>query len=266
MVKIGKFAAHLVAGEQRLRGRGCRLESGERALNAFKQRGAHGVDVSACGVLVGSVGCQRFDDGQVGLPPGCQLLHELGLALLHAGVLGDVVGDGALVLEGEGEISVGDLCLCLCLSFSLPFDRLRANGILRMASGEAALTQAGVVLPEVAQGVHLAHRRAAVQVVAHVVRLGRRGVVYVAADIAVAVFGLDLGHRHAAGVRGYVVPRPLSMDDFVDVFGAQVVLGFAFAVFAVRVDEEHVLALLRPHFVQYQDAAHGAHQTGRWRV
>jgi hypothetical protein len=45
------------------------------------------------------------------------------------------------------------------------------------------------------------------------------------------------------------------VDDLVDVFGTQVVLGFAFAVFAVGVDEEHMVALCRPRLVEHQDAS-----------
>ena len=101
LVKVGKRTAHLVVGEQVL--------FGERALNAFEQRGAHRVNVAVGGVLIGGIGGQGFHDGQVGLPPGGQLLHELGLALLHGGVLGDVAGNAAFVLHDLGEVRVGDV-------------------------------------------------------------------------------------------------------------------------------------------------------------
>ena len=111
------------------------------------------------------------------------------------------------------------------------------------------------------QGIDLAHGHAAVQVGAHVVRLGWRGVVHVAADVAVVVFGLDFTDGHAAGVGGYGLPGAVGVHDFVDVFGAQVVLRFAFAVFAVGVDEEHaalvalgIEALSGTGLVEHQDA------------
>ena len=96
------------------------------------------------------------------------------------------------------------------------------------------------------------------QVGAHVVRLGRRGVVHVATDVAVVVLRHDLGHRHAASVGGNVLPRAVGVHDFVDVFRAQVVLRLAFAVFAVGVDEEHMLALGGAGLVEHQYAGRDA--------
>lgn len=108
-----------------------------------------------------------------------------------------------------------------------------------MTIDKAALAQAGVVLPEVFEDIDLADRHAAVQVGAHIVRLGRRGVVHIAPDVAVVFFRLDFADRHAARVGGNGLAGAAGMHDLVDIFGPQVVLCLAFAVFAVSVDEQY---------------------------
>ena len=116
------------------------------------------------------------------------------------------------------------------------------------------------------QGFDLGHGHAAVQVGAHVVRLGRRRVVHIAADVAVAVFGQDLGIRHAARVGRHVLPGAEHVHDLVDVFRPQVVLCLPFAVFAVGVDEQGVVARRAACLVQHQDAGRDAgavEQVGR---
>ena len=110
-------------------------------------------------------------------------------------------------------------------------------------------------MPVVGQRIHLGHGHTAVQVGAHVVRFGGRGIVHITADVAVVVFCGNLAHGHAAGVGGHVCPGAVGVDDFVHVFGPQVVLGLAFAVFAVGVDKEHLLALCSPRLVEHQDAS-----------
>src|SRR5690606_6674419 len=104
------------------------------------------------------------------------------------------------------------------------------------ARSEEALAQTGIVGPGAGEGVDLGGGHAAVEVGAHVVGLGRRSVVDVAADVAVVVLGGDLGDGHEAGVAGHGGAGAVDVDDLVEVFGAQEVLGLAFALFAVGVD------------------------------
>ena len=113
-------------------------------------------------------------------------------------------------------------------------------------------------MPEVAQGINFADRYAAVQMGAHVVRFGRRGVVHIAADVAVVVFRFNVRHRHTLGIAVDVMPGAVGVYDFVDVFRPQVVLRLAFAVFAVGIDEQHMIALLGAVFVQDQNAGRNA--------
>ena len=85
-------------------------------------------------------------------------------------------GEVALVCKQSGEVGIPDAMRCCGTGH------------------EDAFAQARVVLPEVAQGIDLSDGYAAVQMCAHVVRLGRRGVVHIAADVAVVVFRLDVGY------------------------------------------------------------------------
>ncbi len=92
------------------------------------------------------------------------------------------------------------------------------------------------------------------QVGAHVVGFGRRGVIDIAADVAVVLFGDDLRLRHPSRISRNIFVGAVGVDDLVDVFRAQVVLRLAFAVFAVSVDEQHMVALGRAILVHHQDA------------
>jgi hypothetical protein len=127
-------------------------------------------------------------------------------------------------------------------------------GFVLGAGREETVAQAGVVLPEAGEGLDLGGGDAAVEVGAHVVRLGRRGVVDVAADVAVEIFGGDVGHGHEAGVAGHVGAGAIDVDDLGDVFGAQKILGLALAVFAVGVEEEDVAAGGGVLFVEHEHA------------
>src|SRR3546814_13294129 len=80
------------------------------------------------------------------------------------------------------------------------------------------------------------------QMRAYVMRLRRRGVVHVAADVAVVVLGSDLGPRHAPAVGGNLVDvaagqGAVGMDDARDVLGAQEVLRLDLEVVAVGVED-----------------------------
>ena len=104
---------------------------------------------------------------------------------------------------------------------------------------------------------------AAVEVGADVVRLGRRRVVDVAADVAVEVLGLDLarwarGGRRPGSRRARRGERAVGVDDARDVLGAEEVLRLALAVVAVGVDEDDVLALGGACLVHDQDAGRDA--------
>jgi len=50
----------------------------------------------------------------------------------------------------------------------------------------------------------------------------------------------------------------VGVDDLVDVFRAQVVLSLAFAVFAVGIDKQHMLAAGSSGLVQHQQAGGNA--------
>ena len=91
-------------------------------------------------------------------------------------------------------------------------------------------------------GCHFGHRHAAEQVGAHVVRLGRRRVVHVAADVEIEVVGCtgDFRERHDAGVAGNVLVAVEGGYDLLDVLRAQVVLRAAGMELGVGVDEEHL--------------------------
>jgi CRISPR/Cas system-associated endonuclease Cas1 len=54
------------------------------------------------------------------------------------------------------------------------------------------------------------------------------------------------------------LPRAVGVHDLVDVFRAQMVLRLAFAVFAVGVDEQHVVAGGRACLVEHQNAGRNA--------
>src|SRR3546814_19002514 len=97
------------------------------------------------------------------------------------------------------------------------------------------------------------------QMRAYVMRLRRRGVVHVAADVAVVVLGSDLGPRHAPAVGGNLVDvaagqGAVGMDDARDVLGAQEVLRLALAVVSVGVDVEHMVAFAGPGLFSHTHA------------
>ena len=106
-------------------------------------------------------------------------------------------------------------------------------------------------------GRHLRLGHPAQQVGPHVLGLGRRGVVGIAADVEVVVVLGQLGVGHHGGERGDVGEPLVGVDDLLDVLGLQVVLRPAGPVLGVGVDEEHLalalgwLCALGP---QHQDA------------
>ena len=206
-------------------------------FDAGEQGAAQGVDVAF--LAIG--GRESHDQRQVGLPPGLQGLQESGVGGGHAGIGFDDFGDGAAVGNCWGEIGVVTLFLMLALSPG-PSPACGRGG------NKAARAQAGEVEPVTRQRIDFFHRHAAVQVGAHVVRLGRRGVVDVAADVAVVVFGGDFFDRHAAGVGRHIRPAlgeaAVDVDDLGEVLRAQEVLRLAFTVFAVGIDKNDVRAAL----------------------
>ncbi len=96
------------------------------------------------------------------------------------------------------------------------------------------------------------------QVGADIVRLGRRGVIDVAADVAVPVLGLDLADGHEAGVAVHILPLAIDVDDFADVLGAEEVLRLALAVFAVGIDEKDLFPVGSAFLVHHEDAGGNA--------
>ena len=197
-----------------------------------------------CFVLVIGIRCQCLDNRQVLLPPVGQVGHELRMALGHTGVVVDVRSNVALVGQSCSEVGIPDAMACGVFFLTTRY--------------EQAVAQTRVVVPEVAQGINFADRYAAVQMGAHVVRFGRRRIVHIAADVAVVVFRFNVRHRHTLGIAVDVMPGAVGVYDFVDVFRPQVVLRLAFAVFAVGIDEQYLIALQGTVFVQNQNAGRNA--------
>ena len=154
-------------------------------------------------------------------PPCRELLAHFYEARLHAGVGLDQRTNGGAVGERGGEVVVFRILLA------------RGEGVGGIES--ECVEQRAVVRD-------FGHRHAAKQMGAHVVRLGRRRVVHVAADVQIEVVGLagDLGERDDAGVAGDVLIAVKGGDDFLDVLGAEVVLRAARVEFGIGIDEENL--------------------------
>ncbi len=90
------------------------------------------------------------------------------------------------------------------------------------------------------ESVYFGDRHTAMEMGANIMWLGRRGVVDIAADIAVVVLGGDFRDRDEAGITGDIGALAVSADDLRDVLRTEKVLRLAFAVFAVGIDEEDV--------------------------
>ena len=104
------------------------------------------------------------------------------------------------------------------------------------------------------KGVYLRHRHTAMDMRAHILRLGRRSIVDIAANVAIELLGLDLSNRHDAGIAGHILPPAVDIDNLGHIFGPQEILRLALAIFAVGIDEQHVLANLGMFFVHHQNA------------
>ena len=91
---------------------------------------------------------------------------------------------------------------------------------------------------------HFGHGHATKQVGAHIVRLGRRRVVHVAADVEIEIVGGagDFGERHDAGVAGDVLVAVEGGHDFLDVLRAEIVLRASGMELGIGIDEEHLAA------------------------
>jgi hypothetical protein len=89
---------------------------------------------------------------------------------------------------------------------------------------------------------------------AHIVRLGRRGVIDVATDIAVIVLRFNFRDGDEPVVTRHIGALTVGSDDFRNIFGAQKVLCFALAIFAVGIDEEDSAPRGSVFFVQDEDA------------
>ena len=88
-------------------------------------------------------------------------------------------------------------------------------------------------------------RHAAGEMARHVLRLGRRRVIHIAAEVEVPVVGvLDFCEGHAAGVFLLLNAMLENVDDLLDVLGPELVLLLALGELAVGIDEEDVVALL----------------------
>ncbi|OIQ71559.1 hypothetical protein GALL_468230 [mine drainage metagenome] len=93
-------------------------------------------------------------------------------------------------------------------------------------------------------------------------RFRRRGVIHIAADIAVVVFGRNFARRYAAGISRDIFSAlgeaAVDVDDFGNVFRSQKILCLAFAVFAVCIDEHDVPASSSVLLVHHQHASRDA--------
>ena len=235
VVVVRERAPHLERTEQIL--------PRQRPRDAVEQRGAHRVHVAAGrGVAVLRIRRQRLDDRQVRGPPRLQRLHERLVPLAHPRVPVHLPRDGPQVRQRRTEIGIGRT-----VRHRRPWH-------------EAALAQARIVRPEPPHrpGVDLRQRHPAVQMRPHVMRLRRRRVVHIAADVAVVALFLDLAHWHPPCIARNVPARPVGMHHLVDVLRPQVVLRLALAVLAVGVDEQHRVARRVPRLVQHQDARRNA--------
>jgi hypothetical protein len=104
--------------------------------------------------------------------------------------------------------------------------------------------------------VDLRGRDTPVEMGTHVVGFGRRGVVDIAADIAVVIIVAQLRVIDDLGEPIDVGKGAESGDDLLLVLWPQHILRFAFGVLAIRVDEQHLAApfgRLRPLRSQDQD-------------
>ena len=127
--------------------------------------------------------------------------------------------------------------------------RLKERRRFHAEAGKILLPRRDLVLGDAAHEVGL-----------HVLGLGLRGVVHVAADVEVTVVGLDdLGFVHQAAVLGDLALVGEDKVDLLDVLGAQLVLVLALGVLAVGVDEEHLVTQgVRLVLVAHQHAGRDA--------
>jgi hypothetical protein len=109
-------------------------------------------------------------------------------------------------------------------------------------------------------GLYLGLGHAAQKVRTHVMRLGWRRVVGIAADVQVVIVFAQRGVGHDGTQARHLGKGLEGVDDFLDVLGQQMVLCTAFEAFAVGVDEQDLaLALGRFAAVVALPLAHHQH-------
>ena len=179
----------------------------QRSLETLQQCG------SQCGQIF--TARQDLEESSMLGPPALEGALERALPGLHARVLFDDPFEVAVAVEARVKIPVGEIS----------FD-------------EEVLGVEAVRGEQVGLGRDLGLGHAAQQVRPHVLRLGGRGVVGVAADVQVVVVLGQLGVAHAARKAVEVLETLEGVDDFFEVLGLQIVLRAARAELGVGVDEE----------------------------
>ena len=189
-------------------------------------------------MLVFRIRGQGCNNRQGIMPPRLHLLHKGLVAFDYSWVAGDKPGNRAFVTDVFGKIKIA---VIPAIRRSCAFPHCKA-----------ILPQARIVAPEMFQGIDLNNGHPAMQMGSHIMGLGRRRIIDIAADIAVVVFRGYLRHRHPAGIGGNIRPPAGAMDNLIDVFRPQMILGLAFAVFPVRIDKQHMVALGGALFIHDQ--------------
>ena len=218
-------AAHLMIREESL--------PGERRADAAEQKTAQLIDIAP--VLPDRR--ERLDVREIRPPPFLQR------------------GEKAGVRDGKGRVGLHDLRQRAAVGDGRGEIRI---DLIAFARRKDTLAQAVVIFPEMRERPDLHHGHATVDVCAHVVRLRRRSIVHVAADVAVPALGFDLAHRHEPRVGINVLPLAIDVDDLRDVLRPEEVLRLAFAKLAVGIDEEDVLPLRRALLIEDQNARRDA--------
>ena len=173
------------------------------------------------------------DGGQVALPPRLQPLHKGLVRSEHSGVPLHQRCYVPARRDFGGEIAIGRICI---------------------AGQETGFLQSGVVRPVGFERRDLFRGNAAMYMGADVLRLGWRRVVDMATDIAVEVFGLDFLDRNDPRIAGHITAPAVYVDYLRHVLRAQEVLRLALAIFAVRIDEQNVLAFRSMLLVHHENA------------
>ena len=171
-------------------------------------------DLGACGCDVLSA-AKFHEPVAVATPPGVEALEQQSLATPDAGVALHEGRNRVAAVHRRGEVVVG----------LVAFDE-RHLGVKAVGPKQVELRG------------HFGLRHAAQQVCLHVLPLGRRGVVGVAADVEVVVGCLEVGLRSHGGVAGYDLEGFKGRHDPLQVLRTESVLAALGLILQLGVDEE----------------------------